>query len=188
MGYRKLENVKSRIEIAALNIGSEDGVQCISARTIAAACDISTHTIYNNFPSMQDLIDAVAFKFDRKHMKNLVDLIEKGLSWQEIFNEFIDEFTQDKIGTLYYISYNNIYGFDPTIENPRAEEFLEVSAKLFDPERKLSDGKLLYLWNHVSDAAFKYSADVIRGYVKDTPENRVFACNLIVNGVNGVIA
>ena len=28
----------------------------------------------------------------------------------------------------------------------------------------------------------------IRGYVKDTPENRVFACNLIVNGVNGVIA
>ena len=186
MGYRKLENNKNKIEAAALAIGSHDGVQCISARTIAAACDISTHTIYNNFPSMQDLIDFIAQKFDRKHLKNVVNLVEEGKTWQEIFNIMIDKLTRDKAATLYYISYTNIYGFDPTMENPRAEEFLEVSRKLFDPNGKLSDEVLLVIWDYVTTTALYYSDKIIRKYIEDTKEMRDLACNLIINGVDSV--
>ncbi len=186
MGYRKLENTKNRIEAAALAIGAQDGVQCISARTIAAACDISTHTIYNNFPSMQDLIDVIAQKFDRKHLKNVINLVDDGKTWQEIFDIMIDKLTRDKAGTLYYISYTGLYGFDPTMQNPRAEEFLEVSKKLFDPNGKLSDETLLILWDYVTNTAFYYSDKIIRKYIDDTEQTRRLCCDLIINGVNSV--
>lgn len=186
MGYRKLENTKSKIEAAALAIGSQDGVQCVSARTIAAACDISTHTIYNNFPSMQDLIDYIAQKFDRKHLKNVVSLVNEGKTWQEIFNIMVDKLTRDKAGTLYYISYTNLFGFDPTMENPRAEEFLAVSKKLFDPNGKLSDEILLFLWDYVTNTAFYYADKIIRKYIEDTKEMRELVCNLIIKGVDSV--
>ena len=53
MGYRKLENIKERIEQEALLIGATKGVADISARNVAKACGISTHTIYCHFKSMK---------------------------------------------------------------------------------------------------------------------------------------
>ena len=71
MAYRKLKNIKSKILNEALEIGATEGVYNITARKIAKNCDISTHTIYNHFLSMRDVIDSIAFNYDRKYMEDI---------------------------------------------------------------------------------------------------------------------
>ena len=108
MGYRKLENIKERIEQEALLIGATKGVADISARNVAKACGISTHTIYCHFKSMKELIDTIAQRFDRKHMDSISGCLDNNMNIIEIFDFFVERFIEDKIETLYYISYNNI--------------------------------------------------------------------------------
>ena len=71
MAYRKLKNIKGKILAKALEIGANEGVYNITARKIAKNCDISTHTIYNHFLSMRDVIDSIAFNYDRKYMEDI---------------------------------------------------------------------------------------------------------------------
>ena len=90
MAYRKLKNIKGKILAKALEIGANEGVYNITARKIAKNCDISTHTIYNYFQSMRELIDSIAFNYDRKYMEDIKKVILKGYSKQEIFYHFLD--------------------------------------------------------------------------------------------------
>ena len=103
--FRKLENVRERILEATLNIGAEKGLSAVSARTVATACDISTHTIYENFKSMQELIDEVAQIIRHGNLQFLKDLIMQGNDSSFIFNSCFDRFIENKNETLFYTSY-----------------------------------------------------------------------------------
>ena len=58
----KTKVTKERIVDAALNIVRTDGPDAINARTVAAALDCSTQTIFSNFASMEELRLAVVKK------------------------------------------------------------------------------------------------------------------------------
>lgn len=187
MGYRKLENIKERIEQEALLIGATKGVAEISARNVAKACGISTHTIYCHFKSMKELIDTIAQRFDRKHMDSISGCLDNNMNIIEIFDFFVERFIEDKIETLYYISYNNKYGFDPTINNPRANEFLKVAHLLFSNNTKLSDDQTLLLWDYITSMAFFYAEKIIKGFLENTFENKENIHSIVFRGLNSIL-
>ena len=187
MAYRKLTNIKHKIEQATIKIGAKYGVHAVSARVVAAECDISTHTIYNNFSSMDSLIEYVATRFERRHMADAAKLVEEGdYSVHELFDVFLDKFVKDKRETLYYLSYTNENGFDPTLKNPRAAEFLQVARKLFKNE-KLSDEMTLLLWDHATSMLFSYAHKIIKKYIPNDEVTRAEIKKIFFEGINALI-
>lgn len=187
MGYRKLENIKERIEQEALLIGATKGVADISARNVAKACGISTHTIYCHFKSMKELIDTIAQRFDRKHMDSISGCLDNNMNIIEIFDFFVERFIEDKIETLYYISYNNKYGFDPTINNPRANEFLKTAHLLFFKNNNLSDEQVLLVWDYITSMVFFYVEKILKGFLENTFENKENIHSIVFKGLNSII-
>ena len=53
--FKKLES-KEDILICAVQLVKEEGFGQLNIRSLAAACDVSTGTIYNYFPSKQELV------------------------------------------------------------------------------------------------------------------------------------
>ena len=105
----------------------------------------------------------------------------------EIFDFFVERFIEDKIETLYYISYNNKYGFDPTINNPRANEFLKVAHLLFSNNTKLSDDQTLLLWDYITSMAFFYAEKIIKGFLENTFENKENIHSIVFRGLNSIL-
>ncbi len=185
MAFRVLKNVKERILIEGLNIGANEGVYCITARKLAKKCDISTHTIYNYFPSMRSLIDEIAITFDRKYMDEILPLINNNASREDVFNYFLDAFIKERNSTLYYISYIHYYGFDPTSKNERADEFLVYAKMIFGDN--LDNDTYLFLWDYITRVIFYYAEKILKGLLPDTKEFRKLAFDVVYNGVNNLI-
>lgn len=177
--YRKLENVRERILEATLNIGAEKGFKSISARTVATACDISTHTIYENFKSMQDLIDEIATRIRHGHLQFLHDLILKGDDSSSIYNACLDRFIANRTDTLFYISY--LHSINDPISCTYSNETLRTAKSLF--KRDLSDEMLYLIWDYVRVTSFYYAKNIIKGYIPNTKENRENIKKIILNGM-----
>lgn len=185
MAYRKLKNIKGKILDEALEIGANEGVYNITARKIAKNCDISTHTIYNHFLSMRDLIDSIAFNYDRKYMEDIKKVILKGYSKQKIFYHFLDIFIKEKSNTLYYISYVHCYGFNPTTKNDRTSEFVIYARYIFNDN--LDDNTIMFLWDFITRILFYYAEKIIKGFIPYDEHYKSMMLNAITQGINSFI-
>lgn len=185
MAYRKLKNIKGKILAKALEIGANEGVYNITARKIAKNCDISTHTIYNYFQSMRELIDSIAFNYDRKYMEDIKKVILKGYSKQEIFYHFLDIFIREKNNTLYYISYVHCYGFNPTSKNDRTSEFVPYARYIFNDD--IDDNTIMFLWDFITRTLFYYSEKIIKGFIPYDEHYKNMMFKTITQGINNFI-
>lgn len=177
--FRKLENVREKILEATLQIGAEKGFNAISARTVASACDISTHTIYENFKSMQELIDEVAQTIRHGHLQFLKDLIMQGNDSTFIYNSCLDRFIENKNDTLFYISY--LHSIKDPISCTYSEETLRAAKALFTKD--LSDEMLYLIWDYVRVTSFYYAKSIIKGYIPNDEKNRENIKKIILNGL-----
>ena len=185
--YRDLGDVKASLLQAAIELGAAKSVSSITSRSVASLCNISTGTIFNYFPSMKDLIDAAAQSFDRLHMDETVKMAQQDLSIEEIWDLMIDNFLSDPNGTLYYISYTNTFGFDPTSNNIRAEEFLEIAKSFFRTSKSLTDDQYLLLWDYITSMAFYYAEKFIHGYLDYDDYTKAQVKAVVFGGVSNFI-
>lgn len=177
--YRKLENVRSKILEETLNIGAEEGIGAISARTVAIACDISTHTIYENFNSMTDLINEVAKNIRHGHLQFLKDRILEGKSTEEIYTSCMDRFIENKKETMFYTSF--LHTLKEPIQSPYSKETLKAAKSLF--KKDLSNEMLYLVWDYVRVTSFYYAKNIILGYIPNTKETRENIKTIIIKGL-----
>lgn len=177
--FRKLENIREKILEKTLEIGATNGVGSISARTVATACDISTHTIYENFKSMTNLIDEIATNIRHQYLKFLATLIKNGKDYPTIFDAFIDKFIEEKNNTMFYTSYLHTLKVPKTLEY--AEEILNASKSLF--KDGLTDEELYLIWEYVRVSAFYYGRNIINGTIPNTPQIRKDIRKITLNGL-----
>lgn len=177
--FRKLENVREKILEATLQIGAEKGFNAISARTVASACDISTHTIYENFKSMQELIDEIAQTIRHGHLQFLKDLIMRGNDSTFIYNSCLDRFIENKNETLFYTSY--LHSIKSPINCSYSAETLVAAKSLF--KKNLSDDMLYLIWDYVRVTALYYSKKIIKGYIPNDEKTRENIKTIILNGL-----
>lgn len=177
--YRKLENIREKILEATLRIGAENGIGAISARTVATACDISTHTIYENFNSMTNLIDEIAKVIRHGYLQLLKDSILEGKSTEEIYTSCMDRFIKNKEETMFYTSY--LHTLKDPIQCPYSEETLNAAKSLF--KKDLSNEMLYLIWDYVRVTSFYYAKNIILGYIPNTKETRENIKTIILKGI-----
>lgn len=177
--YRKLDNIRSKILEATLNIGAEKGISAISARTVATACDISTHTIYENFNSMNDLINEIAKGIRHGYLQLLKDSILEGKSTEEIYTSCMDRFIENKQETMFYTSF--LHTLKNPIECSYSEETLNAAKSLF--KTSLSNEMLYLVWDYVRVTSFYYAKKIILGYIPNTEETRENIKTIILKGM-----
>lgn len=177
--FRKLENIKEKILEGTLKIGATKGVPAISARTVAVACDISTHTIYENFKSMADLISEIAKGIKQGHLNFLASLIEQGKDYPYIFDAFMDRFINNSQETLFYTSYLHTLIAPLPLQN--SQEILQASKSLF--KKKMTDEELYLVWDYVRVESLYYAKNIILGIIPNTKSIREDIRNITLNGL-----
>lgn len=187
MGYRDLGNIEEVILQTITRLGAEKGVEHVSSKEVAAICKISNATIFNRFETMRAALDAAAQHFDRVHMEQTVQMAEENLAAEEIWDRMLDYYLADPDGTLYYNSYTNTFGFDPTVNNPRAEEFLRIAQVFFQSENKLTDNQYLIMWDYITSMAFYYAEKFIHGYLDYDEPTRAFLKQIVFEGLNRIL-
>jgi len=186
MAYRLLENIDEKILDAVIKIGAKDGAKNVTARKIAKVCDISTFTVFEHFKSKTGYLFAAAKRFDTYYMNMLPELSTMGNNKFEIWTYMQNCFLSDPDSTLYYISYINDYGFDPTSKNPRESEFMEAAKCFLGDVDKLSNDQILIIWDYVTTMAFYYAEKIIQGYLRLDDNLRKFIFDLVFEGVNNL--
>lgn len=187
MSYRDLGDIDEKIIRTIIHMGAEQGVENVSSKRIAALCGISNGTIFNRFDTMRALLDAAAQSFDRPHMEEVVKMAAEQLTVIQIWDKMLDYFLADPDGTLYYISYTNAFGFDPTTNNPRAEEFLEIAKVFFRSDCTLPDLQYLMMWDYVTSMAFYYAEKFIHGFLTYDEPSKAFVKQIVFNGITHIL-
>lgn len=187
LGYRDLGDIEEKILQTITELGAKKGVEHVSSKEVAAICKISNATIFNRFSTMRAALDAAAQRFDRPHMERTVKMAEANLTADQIWDQMLEYFLADPDGTLYYISYTNTFGFDPTVGNPRAEEFLQIARVFFRSEQTLSDNQYLILWDYITSMAFYYAEKFLHSYMDYDEENRAFIKRIVFDGIDRIL-
>lgn len=188
MGYRDLGDIEEAIIKTITKLGAAKGAEHASSKEVAAICKISNATVFNRFATMRAALDAAAQRFDRPRMEQTARMAERSLTAEQIWDSMLDGFLADPDGTLYYISYTNAFGFDPTVGNPRADEFLKVAKIFFRSEKRLTDNQYLVLWDYITSMAFYYAEKFLHGYLDYSAETKAFVKQIVFGGIDGVLA
>lgn len=188
MAFRKLSNIRESILEKAVEIGANEGIEAITARKVASATDISTHTIYTNFLSMGDLIDEAAVRYEKKELNLLISYLKESKDKEEAFLKTLDSLMEQKNGTLFYSAYrsSNLQEYYNR-QKTKTQKYIECSKLLFGEFKGVSDEIYLFLWNHAIICLFTYSSALIREKVVDTLENRKTIINIIFNGTTHIL-
>lgn len=188
MAYRKLSNIRESILENAVRIGANQGIDAITARKVALASGISTHTIYTNFLSMDDLINEAAIRYEKKEIGLLIACLEDKESKEEAFSNVLSSLLEEKEGTLFYSSYrtSNLQEYYNR-QKTKTQKYIECSKLLFGEHKKIPDETYLFLWNHAIMCLFAYSSALIRGKIVDSPEARKTIIDIIFNGTTNVL-
>lgn len=187
MAYRLLKNTDEHIIRAVQEIGATIGVQSITAAKIAKKCDISNFTVVSCFGNMRKALDAAAQSFDRHYMAKVEEMAAEGADLDRIWDEILNYFLDDPNGTIYYNSYTQYFGFDPTENNERSAEFLATAKAFLKPKAELSDHKYLILWDYMTSMMFYYAEKFIRGYIQCDESNRAIVKDIVFGGVNRLL-
>lgn len=188
MAYRKLSNIRESILENAVRIGANEGIDAITARKVALASDISTHTIYTNFLSMDDLINEAAIRYEKKELGLLISCLKDKESKEEAFLNVLISLLEEKEGTIFYSSYrsSNLQEYYDR-QKTKTQKYIECSKLLFGDYKKISDETYLFLWNHAIMCLFSYSSALIREKIADIPEARKTIIDIIFNGTTNIL-
>lgn len=157
MPYRKLEdNLKRKIEQAAVHLGAINGISAVSARNIANECKISTHTIYQFYPSINDLILELATRFENYCLENSERLIKKNRSPIEITDFYLFELTKHKEFTLFYLSFVDKKASDFEYLYNNKQRCLQIAKCVFKLPECYKDKHYLLLYEYVTALTFKF--------------------------------
>lgn len=187
MPYRELRNVKERIKEAALKIGAEKGVGFITARLIASRCNISTHTIYNNFSSMKELEKAIADEFVGFLLEE--SAAQLSLSFEENFIRSMKLLVAHKSETMFYLSYRTSEDCTPVLqENEELEkEYLALcNVYLRCDHHELANKEGLL--DFIISTAFYYASLILLNRLPDEEETYRMVTSLLISGVKPFLA
>ena len=182
MPYGELRNVKERIKEATLKIGAEKGVGFITARLIASRCNISTHTIYNNFSSMKELEKTIANEFVAFFLEE--SSAQLSLSFEENFIRSMKLLVTHKSETMFYISYRTSEGCTPVLkDNEELEKrylaLCNVYLQCNHHELENKEGLL----DFIISTAFYYASLILLNRLPDEDETYKMVTSLLITGV-----
>ncbi len=187
MSFRQLEDTDKKIIRAIYKIGAKDGMSKVTAKRIAALCDISDCTVFNVFGTKRGYLDAAAQTFDRTHMDEVMRYANEGKDIYELWDIMLETFLSDPDGSMYYNRYTLEFGFDPTSRNPRADEFLLAAKAAFNAAAPLDDDTYLILWDYITSMAFYYAEKFIHGYLENSAQNKARVKSVVFGGLNALI-
>ena len=188
MAYRKLSNIRESILEKVTELGAKEGISSITARKVASLADISTHTIYTNFLSMDDLINEAALRYEKKELNVLISCLKENISKEEAFLKTLQSLMEEKNGTLFYSDYRSSKlreYYDR--QKAKTQKYIEYSKMLFGDYKSVSDKIYLFLWNHAIMCLFVYSSALIKGKINDTLEARKTIIEIIFNGTTHIL-
>lgn len=187
MPKRHIDNVDEKIIDAILKIGAVEGVKQVSADKITKICGISDSTVYAHFKTKRDYLDAAAEHFDRKYMAEAQRLAARNYTPRQIWDIILDMFLADPDGAMYYNHYTAAFGYDVTMNNPRAAEFLVIARGFFKTSKQLDDSVYLLLWDYITSMAFYYAEKFIHGYLPNTPKVREQIRAIVFSGIDSLL-
>lgn len=184
MPYRELRNVKERIKEAAIKIGGEKGISSITARLIASRCNISTHTIYNNFSSMQGLESTIAKEFVEFLLEGSLKEAELSPSFEDNFVYSMKVLVSKPSETMFYLSYRTNEDCVPVLKE--SEDLIKKYHSLCDrylhaehKEQKNKEGLL----DFIISTAFYYASLIILNRLPDEESVYRMVVGLLVRGI-----
>lgn len=182
MPYRELRNVKERIKEAALKIGAEKGVGFITARLIASRCNISTHTIYNNFSSMKELEKTIANEFVGFLLEESAAQIS--LSFEENFIRSMKLLVTHESETMFYISYRTSEDCVPVLkENEELKKKYLALCNVYLQCDQLELVNKEGLLDFIISTAFYYASLILLNRMPDEDETYRMVASLLITGV-----
>lgn len=166
------KNTKELIYNGLLAHVARKGIADISTVELAKELGISESVIFYHYKNVRNLIDECAITYDRSLMNYSIQEIDRGLTMNELWDVLFDYALKNPDGANFYFSYVNYYGFDPTENNQRSQEFLEVCKILFKEKKNLDNHSTLILWDFISTQLFYYCNKMTTGYMELTEENK----------------
>lgn len=156
MGYRKLDNVQERIRQAAITLGANQGIKAISARNIAKMCDISTHTIYQYYHSINELIEELITIFENFCLSKDEELIAQNKNPYEICDYYFFELIKHKDFLKFYLAYTDYVGAKFKLSPEHMQRCSQIAKAMFKLPEGSSDEAYLLLWEYVTTIIFKF--------------------------------
>lgn len=183
MSYRVITSTKEDVVNAIIKIGAKKGSNRVTMRDLAKECNVSTFKIIDFFSTKKAYLDYAAQSIDIPYIEKAFKLVDSGLTNIEIFNIFLDDFLLEPDKALFYLSYTNDFGFDPTTNNVRQETFLKIAKAFFKDSNCIDDDHILLCWDYITSMLFYYAEKIIHGYIENNEKNRNWINNLIFNGI-----
>lgn len=183
MSFRVITSTKEDVIKAVISIGAKKGANHVTMRDLANACNLSTFKIINFYSTKKAYLDAAAQSIDIPYMERTVNLVNSGRTRIEIFNELLDSFLEEPDKALYYLSYTNDFGFDPTTKNERQEVFLKNARVFFKDKKDKDDDYILLLWDYITSMLFYYAEKIIHGYINNDKKTRDEIIEIVFKGI-----
>lgn len=186
MSYRLLENIDQKLIDAIIEVGARDGVTKATIKRVSALCGVTHTVLLKRFGSTRGSWDAAAEYVDTRGMETMKTFFERSSDKREIWDLMLDYFLEKRNEALYYTSYINTVGFDPTENNARNVEYLHY-AKIFLGENcAFSDRKYLMLWDYITTMQFYYAEKIIHGYLTDDEATRAMIRDIVFKGIDNI--
>lgn len=148
------------------------GISNVSTLEVAKQASVAEGLVFYYFKNKQNLLDECAIIYDRQLMAQCEQLAQEGKGMSEVWDIIYNHIIEHPEGAVYYFSYVNYYGFNPTENNHRAKEYLKVARLLFKGKENLNDHQILILWDHITTQLFYYANKMIRHELEDTIDER----------------
>jgi len=165
-------NTKDEIYNALLSHVNRKGIADISTLELAKELGISESVIFYHFKNVRNLVDECAVRYDRELMEKAVQCILDGKDMSQTWDVLMEYVLKEPNGANFYFDYVNYYGFDPTENNKRSDEFLKIAKILFKEKSGLDNHTILVLWDYITTQLFYYCNKMTKGFMEPNEENK----------------
>ena len=186
MGYRALENIDERLLHAIIKVGAEKGVTKATIKRVAEMCGVSHIVVLSRFGSTRGSWDAAAEYVDTRGMETMKGFFERTSDLHEIWELMFDYFLANREEALFYTSYINTVGFDPTENNPRNAQYLYYAKIAFGEDKAFTPRKYLMLWDYITTMQFYYVEKIIHGYLSNDEASRTMMREIVFRGLDNL--
>ncbi len=187
MAYRKLDNIKQKIEEAAIHIGATKGVKEISARNIAKECGISTHTIYQFYESIDALVLELATRFEQYCMRKNEEFIAEGKTPYQLCDFYLTDLLSHKEFVLFYVSFIDAKSSDFKYLFNNKERCIKIARCLFKLPEKYGDKEYLLFYEYTTTLIFKFIRKSLSNPEVYNDETLTLVKKLVMDGVRPFI-
>lgn len=183
MSYRALDDVDNKIINAVQYLGAREGAQNVTAKKIAAMCDISDFAVFSHFGTKKGYLDAARESFYQRYLDKMRDLEAEDATPEMTWDTLINDFIENPDGPAFYVSYISTFGMDDAYRKRRANDFLPYARRLIAPERELSDDDLMVLWNYMSNSILFCVSSFVKGNLECNDNVRGLMKNMAFHGL-----